>query len=137
MPQVITQCACIITKLKVLILITNFYTFLLMLVLRMWRCIKTVTSSSWFSLFSSHVCLTLYWYCKRKLYVDQLLRNWRKLRQIKVFRFYFRVKRVTRLSLKTSSGDPSVSYGHNRHRKAIDNFYLNKGNVIHYDKPRY
>ena len=39
-------------------------------VLRIWSYTKTVTFSWWFLLFSSPVCLTMYWYCKEKFHVD-------------------------------------------------------------------
>ena len=57
-------------KIWMWILLNDFHTFRLVLVLRIWSCTKTVTLSWWFLLFSSPLFLTMYWYCKEKIPVD-------------------------------------------------------------------
>lgn len=54
-----------------LVLLTVYYTILVMLDLRMWYWI-TDNPSLIFSLFSSIVCLKLLWYCREKLFLCHL-----------------------------------------------------------------
>ena len=53
-------------------LLTDSHTFLLKLVMRIRLYIKTISPCWWCSIFSSPVCLRLYWSCKEKLGVEYL-----------------------------------------------------------------
>ena len=53
-------------KITLAILFTVYHTVLVMLVWRIWYWINLYSLNLYFSLFSSLVCLTLYWYCKEK-----------------------------------------------------------------------
>ena len=51
-------------KISLVILLTVCYTVLVMLVWRIWYWINLLSPNWYFSLFSSLVCLILYWYCE-------------------------------------------------------------------------
>ena len=67
-------------KISLVILLTVCHTVLVMFVWRIWCWINSFSLNLYFSLFSSFVCLILYWYCEEKFYLGHL---WELNSQIK------------------------------------------------------
>ena len=67
-------------KISLVIPLTVCHTVLVMFVWRIWSWINSFSLNLYFSLFSSLVCLILYWYCEEKFYLGH---SWELNWQIK------------------------------------------------------
>ena len=75
-------------KISLVILLTICHTVLMTFVWRIWRWINSFSLNLYFSLFSSLVCLILYWYCQEKFYLGHLWElNWQIKWVCQIIRF--------------------------------------------------